>query len=123
MAVILATVVTDDDGVVKITWPNLRNGDTGTPVFAARFADKTVGVIVNAAGSGDKITMEGSQDGGTTWGELHDPAGDLLSAELTSTTIEDLEVIAESPEAIRPNCTGDSVTDLTVIITAPSRGK
>lgn len=123
MAVINATVVMDDDGVVKITWANLRNTDTGSLVRAARFADKTVQVIVEAAGVGDTITMEGSPDSGTTFGEMHDAQGAVLSGSLTSTTISDPEVISESPESIRPTCAGDATTDLTVVVTAPSRGK
>lgn len=124
MAVREAIQETDDNGVVKITWSNLLDGDTGAWVRAARFADKTVQVIVNVAGTGDAVTMEGSPDGGTTTGELHGAQGELLSTELTSTTISDPEVLAESPESIRPNITGgDSLTDLTVVIVAPSRGK
>ena len=124
MAVIDATQVMSDDGVVRIEWPNLRNNDTGQWVRAARFSDKTVQVIVEAAGAGDAVTMEGSPDGGTTAGELHDPQGGLLSAVLVGATITDPEVISESPESIRPNITaGDGTTDLTVVITAPTRGK
>ncbi len=124
MAERAATVVIDDDGVVKITWAGLRNGDTGVWVKSARFADKTVQVIVVAAGSGDAVTMEGSPDGGTTVGDLHDAQGALLVTELVGATISDPEIIAESPESIRPHITaGDGTTDLTVVVTAPSRGK
>ncbi len=124
MAVRDATVVMDDDGVTKVTWANLLDNDTGSPVNLGRYADKTVGVIVNVAGTGDAVTMEGSQDGGTTWGELHDPQGGLLSAVLVGSTISDLEVISESPLSIRPSVpAGDSLTDLTVIVTMPTRGK
>ena len=124
MAIVEPTQVMDDDGVVKITWANMKNGDTGNWVRAARYADKTVQVIVEAAGTGDEVTMQGSPDAGTTVGELHDPQGGLLSAVLVGATISDPEVISESPESIRPEVTaGDGVTDLTVVITAPSRGK
>lgn len=123
MAVIQGTLVLGDDGVTRVQWENLRNGDTGSFMNLARFSDKTVQVIVEAAGVGDKITMEGSPDGGTTVGELHDPQGGLLSAALTGATIKDAEVISESPEAIRPKCAGDGTTDLTVVIIAPTRGK
>ena len=122
MAIVEATFEMDDDGVAKITWPNLLNGDTGAWVRAGRFADKTVGVITNTLGTTPAITIEGSQNGGTDVGELHDPQGGLLSAALTGSTLNDLEVISESPEVIRPTLAGVG-SDLTVIITAPTRGK
>lgn len=128
MAVIPAKVEVSNDGMQKVTWANLRNGDTGLPVRSGRFADKTVGVIVVAAGVGDVVTMEGSQDGGAAFaasnsGELHDPQGGLLSAVLTGATISDLEAISENPEFFRPNITaGDGTTDLTVVVTMPMRG-
>ena len=124
MAVRDGKLTIDENGVVRITWANLLNGDTGSWVKAARFADKTVQVIVNAAGTGDAVTMEGSPDDGTTVGDLHDAQGGLLVSALVGATITDPEIVAESPESIRPNVTaGDGTTDLTVIITAPSRGK
>ena len=124
MAVINGTLTFDNDGVARAEWKNLRNGDTGSLIRMARFSDKTVQVIVEAAGTGDAITMEGSPDGGTTFGELHNPQGGLLSADLTGATISHPEVISESPESIRPNVSGgDGTTDLTVVITAPTRGK
>lgn len=118
------TLDIDEDGVVVITWPNLLVNDTGSWVKAARYADKTVQVIVNAGGSGDAVTMEGSPDAGTTVGDLHDAQGTLLVTELVGATLTDPEIVAESPLWIRPHVTaGDGVTDLTVVVTAPSRGK
>lgn len=124
MAIRAATVVVDNDGVVKITWTGLRVNDTGAWVKVARYADKTVQVIVDAGGSGDVVTMQGSPDGGTTTGILHNAQGGDLAADLTGASISDPELIAESPESIRPSITaGDGTTDLTVVVVAPSRGK
>lgn len=123
MAEIAATMVVDEFGTAVITWPNLTHLDTGDWVRAGRFADKTVQVIVGAAGATPKVFMEASPDEGTTTGELHDPQGGLLSAVLTSTTISDPEIISESPLWLRPRVTGDAATDLTIVITAPTRGK
>lgn len=115
---------TDDDGTVTITWAGLRNNDTGDWVRAGRYADKTVQVIEVASGTGDKVAMEGSPDNGTTVGDLHDVQGTIISSALTGATITDPEVVSESPLWIRPHVTaGDSVTNLTVVLTAPSRGK
>ncbi len=119
-----AKLVIDNDGVVKITWTGLRVNDTGAWVRSARFSDKTVQVIVDAAGSGDAVTMEGSPDSGVTTGDLHGAQGELLVTELVGATISDPELLAENPESIRPNVTaGDGTTDLTVVVIAASRGK
>lgn len=124
MAERAATLAMDNDGVVKVTWSGLRQNDTGAWVKVARFSDKTVQVIVDAAGSGDAVTMEASPDDGTTVGDLHDPQGGLLVSVLVGATISDPEVISENPESIRPHITaGDGTTDLTVVVTAASRGK
>lgn len=124
MAERAATLTIDNDGVVKITWAGLRVNDTGAWVKAARFADKTVQVIVDAAGSGDAVTMEGSPDDGATTGDIHGAQGELLVTELVGATLTDPEVLAENPESIRPHVTaGDGTTDLTVVVVAASRGK
>lgn len=124
MAVRDGKLTIDDEGVVLITWAGLRNNDTGAWVRAARFADKTVQVIVTVGGTGDEITMQGSPDDGTTVGALHDAQGALLETELVGVTLSDPEVIAENPYLIRPSVTGgDGDTDLTVVLTASSRGK
>lgn len=68
MAVINGTLTFDDNGVARAEWKNLLNGDTGSLIRMARFSDKTVQVVVEVAGVGDAITMEGSPDSGTTFG-------------------------------------------------------
>ncbi len=127
MAIRVATAVTDDDGVLKITWAGLLDNDTGAPVRVGRYADKTAQVIQVAAGSADTVALQGSQDGGTTWGDLHDPQGDLFDASGNfngAATINDPVVISESPLELRPIITaGDSATNITVIVTMPTRGK
>lgn len=125
MAVINPTVVTDQDGVTKVTWANLKDNDTGKPVRLGRYADKTAQVIVNVSGAGDAVLMEGSQDA-TNFGGLHDPQGNLMNASggFVGATLTDLLVISESPEELRPNVTGGNPsTDLTVIVTMPTRGR
>lgn len=124
MAERAATVSVDNDGVVKITWAGLRDNDTGAWVRAARYADKTVQVIVVDGGVGDAVTMEGSPDGGTTVGILHNAQGGDLVADLVGGKISDAEILAENPESIRPRISaGDATTNLTVVVIAPSRGK
>ncbi len=124
MAERAAKVEMDNDGVVKVTWTGLRVNDTGAWARVARYADKTVQVIVDAAGSGDAVTIEGSPDSGTTVGTLHNAQGGDLVSDLVGASISDPEVLAENPESIRPHVTaGNGTTDLTVVIVAASRGK
>lgn len=95
-------------------WNTLLNGDTGAPLDADQgcpnFADKTVHVKGNFTGPAT-IVIEGSNDG-VTWVTLTDPAGALLSF-----TSEDLKVVLENPQEIRPRVSaGGGSTDLDVFI-------
>ena len=92
----------------------MLNGDTGGPLDALQgcpnFADKTVHVKGNFSGPAT-IVIEGSNDG-VTWVTLTDPAGAALSF-----TSEDLKVVLENPQEIRPRVpAGDGSTDLDVFI-------
>ena len=119
-----AVLELSQDGIATITWAGLRVNDTGDWVRAGRYADKTIQVIVAAAGAGDAVTIQGSPDEGTTIGDCHGAQGELLQSELVGATIKDPELIAESPVWIRPNIeAGDATTNLTVVINMPTRGK
>ena len=92
----------------------MLNGDTGGPLDALQgcpnFADKTVHVKGNFSGPAT-LVIEGSNDG-VTWITLTDPGGAALSF-----TAEDLKVILENPQELRPRVTaGDGSTDLDVFI-------
>jgi hypothetical protein len=114
-------MIVQDDKTVIIEWTGLLNGDTGAPVAAGRWPDKTVQVTgVFHTTSGGDVDMEGTNEdlGSEVWGQLHDPQGVLIS-------IGDVVplVISESPNLIRPNIAGgDAGTDLTVRILAVARG-
>ncbi len=95
-------------------WNTLLNGDTGGPLGANQgcpnFADKTVHVKGDFSGPAT-LVIEGSNDG-VTWITLTDPGGTALSF-----TVEDIKVILENPQEIRPRVTaGDGSTDLDVFI-------
>ncbi len=68
----------DTDSIVTMSWIGLLNGDTGAAVLITKFADKTV-QVVGAFGTGGTVVMQGSNDGGTTWGALSDLQGVLTA--------------------------------------------
>jgi len=104
---------------VKITWETLTTTNrTGEAVQAGRWADKTV-QAVGTFGASAAVTMQGSNDGGDTWGTLHDPQGSAVTINSSGVLV----VIAESPELIRPSlANGDGSTDVDVIIVCVERG-
>ena len=117
MATRVATLTISDDGMVTVKWTGLLNTDVGAGVAIGRFADKTTQMVGAFGATGDN-QMEGSLDGGTTWGRLHDPQGVLM----TQTDSANF-VIAESPLLIRPNiAVGDGSTNLTCYIAAVVKG-
>lgn len=101
--------------VVKITWTPLANGDVGASESPSRYTDKTV-QVKGTFGVGGSVSIEGSNDGGTTWHTLNDSRGEGNALTFTSA---DTRAIAENPQLMRANCTaGDGTTSLTVIIVA-----
>lgn len=104
----------EDINLYKVTWSGLlqSSSDTGGGVGLPNYMDRTV-QLKGTLGTGGAITMEGSNDGGTTWGALTDPQGNSLVLD----AVGELEAIAELPEMIRPRVSaGDGSTDLTVIV-------
>jgi hypothetical protein len=97
----------------KLQWASLDQDDSGAPAQIPEFANKTVQVL-GTFGVGGSVTLQGSNDGGTTWFTLTDPQGNPLTF-----TAAGGEYVAETPEKIRPLVTaGDGTTDLTVIVVA-----
>ncbi len=106
-----------NDGVFVASWTGLLNGDTGVGIGMGKFPDKTV-QAVGPFGTAGAVTIEGSNDGGTTWGVLHDPQGVDISIGDTQPI-----VIAESPLLMRPDVTaGDGATNIKVYIVGVARG-
>lgn len=96
-----------------VTWVLPTTGDTGQPLEAAGFPDKTVQAFGTAVTS---ITMEGSNDPrvltdavNAVWFPLVDPQGNAITK-----TAAFGEVLLESPRFIRPNLT--TGTAVTVIV-------
>ena len=92
---------------IKAQWGSLANGDTGAPISACDFADRSM-QVEGTFGSGGTAIIEGTNDG-IHYETLHDQAGVALS--WTSGAIK---FIAESVILLRPNVTGgDNTTSLT----------
>lgn len=96
----------------RVLWENMANGDVGdTAVRLGHYADRSV-QVVGTFGAGGSVSLKGSNDGGTTWATLTDPAGNAIT--FTSTG---LKQILHLPHRIRPEVTaGDGTTSLDVYL-------
>lgn len=93
---------------VVATWQNMQNGDDGSPIEFANFADRSVQVTGTFGASG-KVRIEGSIDG-TNYAPLTDPQGNDLDI-----TTAKIEAVSEVVRWIRPRViAGDGTTLLTV---------
>jgi hypothetical protein len=99
-------------GSQVVHWDTLTTTNTvGAGVAFTEFADRAVQVIGTFGGG--TITMQGSNDGGTTWSSLHMVDGSTACA-FTSAGIN---AILEVPALIRPALTGgDGTTSLTIYL-------
>lgn len=84
------------------------SGDVGTAVELAGYRDRSVQILGNF-GTGGEITIEGSNDGGTTWAALTDPQANSIVK-----TAAALEQIQEVSLKIRPRCSAGSGADIDV---------
>jgi hypothetical protein len=98
-----------DVRVMRLKWLLIGNGDTGAASIFNTFQDRCV-QVVGTFGAGGSISIEGSNDDGTTWVILTDPLGNALTF-----TSAGMKQITELPYQIRPHCTaGDGTTALAV---------
>jgi hypothetical protein len=99
----------------KWTCAAIPNGNQSSILSASRLSDKTV-QIFGTLGVGGSINIEGSNDGGTTWGILNDTRGKGNPLTFTALPVAPV-TINENPEMIRANVTaGDGTSAFTVII-------
>lgn len=99
----------------QVVWTGLLFSglDTGEPLAMPASADRSV-QLVGDLGVGGSVRIEGSNDGGVTWGTLHDPTG----GDLDLAAIGQLEAVTEATLLLRPRVTaGDGATDLDVYMT------
>jgi hypothetical protein len=103
------------DGVAVRQWTPLTfsGTDEGDAFIVPGWTERTVQVF-GTFGAGGSVRIEGSIDGGVTYGVLTDPQGNALDI-----TAAKLETITEAVTHIRPRVTaGDGTTSLTVLIFA-----
>lgn len=86
------------------------SGDVGTSVDMQAYPDRSVQVL-GSFGAGGEITIQGSNDGGTTWATLTDPQGNALVF-----TAAKIEAITEMVHKIRPVASAGTGADLDVYI-------
>ena len=107
MAVIQPTIVVEKDDML-VTWTPLALNDTGAPLDAPAYPDRTFQVI-GTFGVGGSVTLEGS-NAGVTYFPITDPQGNNITK-----TAAAGETAMETPKFTRPNVTaGDGTTSLTV---------
>lgn len=100
-------------GLVRFTWANLANGDTGAWADPGQYGDKSVQVY-GTFGTGGNAQIQGSNESGTPSNPqtLNDPQGNPLNVGTAKT-----EQMLENTGQVRPNITaGDGTTDLTIVM-------
>lgn len=101
-----------DNSLVSVTWTGLLNGDDGTPISAAEFADRSIHFF-GTFGVGGTIILEGSNEAvPTNWAPLADPQGTAISKTQLS-----VEQLLELTRWVRPRVTaGDGTTSLSAVM-------
>lgn len=116
MAVRTQLIIAVRKKAVQVKWTGLLNGDTGTPETLARYTRRVSMQVLGTFGVGGSVSLEGSNDGGTTWATLFDNRGTGTALTFTAAGLRSL---TDVPALVRPNVTaGDGTTSLTVILTA-----
>lgn len=106
-------VPSPDMHVLRVKWLAIPNGDQGRAVSLSNYQDRSVQVS-GTFGAGGSVTIQGSNDGGTTWSPLTDPLGVTLTF-----TAAGIKQVSELPYEIRPSVTaGDGTTAINVWIHA-----
>ena len=77
------------------TWALTTADHTGVGIAYENYQDRTYHVFGTFGGA--TVVWEGSLDGGTTWGILHDPQGNA-----TGETVAQIETLSEAVPLIRP---------------------
>lgn len=100
-----------------VVWDAILSGDTGTPLEAVDYPDKTI--QVEGTFDGATLPMQGSNDG-TNWRPLTDGQGNAIAF-----TGGGIELPAENPRYIRPgaptSATGNTALVVTVVMVSAGR--
>lgn len=104
-----AQVSDPDSRTLRFKWLAIPNGNQGSAAALNVYHDRTVQVL-GTFGVGGSVSIQGSNDGGTTWVILNDPLGNALTF-----TAAGLKPISALPHKIRPSVTaGDGTTAIDV---------
>lgn len=99
------------DRVGKTIWTGLTNGTQGPGVNLTRWLFKSIQVF-GTFGAGGSVRIEGSMDGGTTWGACKDGGNNDLNI-----TDSKIYAMISTGLLVRPNVTaGDGTTNLSVVV-------
>lgn len=110
MATVSVTHTPSFDGrIARAQWEGfIAADDVGEAVQMGTYADRSVQVL-GSFGTSGAITIQGSNDGGTTWATLSDPAGGSLVF-----TAAGIKAISELVDRIRPIQSAGSGADIDV---------
>lgn len=120
MATIAAALIPAPDmRFLRVRWLAITTANAvGAAVEMASHADRSVQVVGNF-GTGGEITIDGSNDGGTTYAVLTDPQGNALVF-----TSARLEAITELVGKIRPQVSaGSGAVNLDIYVSFGSHRK
>lgn len=106
MTTVAATIGGDIVQYETVTWLAMADTNDGAGVDAAKYGE----MAVQAIGDATSITMQGSNDGGTTWSALGAGVSLVIAAGKTPVTR-----IAEHPGLIRPLAVGGTSTKVILI--------
>jgi hypothetical protein len=110
--VVTPKIETMGSTAVRVTWADMKLGDTGEPTTYSRYRDRSVQVI-GTLGVGGGVTIKGSNDH-IHFTPLTDPRGNNLTI-----TSERLEQIEDCSFSLQPEVTGGDVsTSVTVVLFA-----
>jgi hypothetical protein len=119
MATVSASILASPSAFAqRAVWTPLTTvNDVGAAVELHHFTDRSV-QVVGTFGAGGSVSIEGSNDGGTTWKVLTDPQGNALTF-----TAAGLEAISEMTQKLRPHVTaGDGTTSLSIYVFSAGGG-
>jgi len=124
MVQVAAKVEALNDGAVRVTWANIKNGDTVEPAKVPARPDKTAhifgtpnGATTKLQGSSDPLVQ--SNPGSANFVNLKSLDGVEISI-TDFTTQANMPVILEAPEWIKPLITGAGAsTDITIVLICP----
>jgi len=111
MATIAAVI--ENGATLKVTWPNMQNGDVGEAVSYGAYADRSIQVR-GADGVGGNLRIEGSNDG-VEFPTLTVDGTTALNLTVGSTGV--IKNVCEDTATIRPHVTaGNGSTLYTVTL-------